>query len=77
MGASNRFKGLAAGSRRFGGWFYVKSNHAGDVQQVVVCESAIDTLSYAVLHPTRHKTLYVSTDGAGNAPGEQLRQIPR
>ncbi|MBD1860031.1 MULTISPECIES: toprim domain-containing protein [Leptolyngbya] len=55
----------------------MESNHAGDVQQVAVCESAINALSYAVLHSAEQKTLYLSTDGSGSVPLGQLQQIPQ
>jgi precorrin-6B methylase 2 len=42
-----------------------------------VCESEIDALSYAVLHSAEQKMLYLSTDGSGSVPLEQLRQIPQ
>ncbi|HEY9828803.1 MAG TPA: MobV family relaxase [Stenomitos sp.] len=77
VGKSNQFKGLAPGTRRSQGWFYDESNHAGPVQQVVLCESAIDAMSYKTLHPAHEKTLYLSTDGAGYVPLEQLRAIPK
>lgn len=76
-GANNTFKGLASGSRRSAGWFSVESNHPGEVQQAIVCESAIDVLSHATLYPPQQKTLYLSTDGAGSLPLERLKQIPQ
>lgn len=76
-GVNNTFKGLAAGSKRSQGWFYMESNHTGDVQQMVVCESSIDVLSYATLHPPQQKTLYLSTDGASSLPLERLQQSPQ
>ena len=77
VGQSNAFKGLAAGSRRMEGWFMLESPQSGEVQHAIVCESAIDALSYAVLHPAQQKTLYLSTDGSGSVPLERLRQIPQ
>lgn len=76
-GKHNSFKGLAYGTRRSQGWFYVESQQPGPVQQVVLVESAIDALSYRVLHPAQAKTLYLSTDGAGYVPLEQLKQVPK
>ena len=73
-GKNNQFKGLAAGTRRSQGWFYSESEHKGPIQQVVLCESAIDCLSYQTLNPPDEKTLYLSTDGAGYVPTEQLQQ---
>lgn len=76
-GKTNSFKGLAPGTRRSQGWFYDESEHPGSVQQVVLCESAIDVMSYKTLHSAQEKTLYLSTDGAGYVPLEQLRAIPK
>jgi 5S rRNA maturation endonuclease (ribonuclease M5) len=76
-GKANSFKGLALGTRRSQGWFYIDSEHSGSVKQVVLCESAIDVMSYKTLHPAQEKTLYLSTDGAGYVPLEQLRTIPK
>jgi hypothetical protein len=76
-GKNNDFKGLAAGTRRIQGWFYMESEHSGPVQQVVLCESAIDAISYKTLHPPQEKTLYLSTDGAGSVPLQHLQAIPK
>lgn len=75
IGSNNDFKGLAYGTRRSQGFFYVESEQPGEVQQVVVVESAIDALSYQTLHPPERKTRYLSTDGAGYVPVEQLRAV--
>jgi len=77
-GQNNTFKGLASGTRRSQGWFYTVANgrEQDPIQQVVLTESAIDALSYQTLYPPEKKTLYVSTDGAGYMPLEQLQQIP-
>lgn len=75
-GENNQFKGLATGTRRSQGWFYMESDHEGDVQEVVLCESAIDCLSYQVLNPPQEKTMYLSTDGAGYLPVDWLKQRP-
>lgn len=76
-GKNNQFKGLAAGTRRSQGWFYTESDHEGPIQQVVLCESAIDCLSYQTLHPPEEKTIYLSMDGTGYVPTEQLQQYPK
>jgi hypothetical protein len=76
-GKNNEFKGLAPGTRRTQGWFHMESEHPGSVQQVVLCESAIDAISYKTLHPPQEKTLYLSTDGAGFVPVQQLQAIPK
>jgi len=78
-GNSNSFEGLAPGTRRSQEWFYTAAVGRGQdlVQRVVLAESAIDALSYQTLHPPETKTLYLSTDGAGFVPVEQLQQIPQ
>lgn len=55
----------------------MESEQPGPAQQVVLVESAIDALSYRVLHQAQEKTLYLSTDGAGYVPLEQLKQVPK
>lgn len=81
VGKNNSFKGLAPGTRRTGGWFMIRGNQdeADDdaTEKVVVCESPIDALSYVTLHPSKQSTLYLSTDGVGSVPVEELRQTPQ
>jgi 5S rRNA maturation endonuclease (ribonuclease M5) len=77
-GEDNKFKGLAKGSRRKDGWFYFeRGEQSGDsVRRVVLVESPIDAMSLAVLERTDSvKTLYLSTDGAGQIPIEYLKQV--
>ncbi len=78
-GQNNTFKGLAPGTRRSQGWFYTVAGgrEQDPIQQVVLAESAIDVLSYQTLHPPEEKTLYLSTDGVGYVPLEQLQQLPQ
>ena len=74
---NNRFKGLVKGTRRSAGWFYFEQGEQFEdaVKRVVLVESAIDALSLAVLERTdSKKTLYISSDGAGNLPLDFLRQ---
>ena len=78
VGEDNQFKGLAKGSRRFDGWFYFdKGEQSNDpVRRVVLVESPIDAMSLAVLERTdSKKTLYLSTDGAGQIPTEYLKEV--
>ena len=78
VGEDNKFKGLAKGSRRSDGWFYFdKGEQSNDpVRRVVLVESPIDAMSLAVLERTdSKKTLYLSTDGAGQIPAEYLKEI--
>ena len=78
-GQNNTFKGLAPGTRRSQGWFYTVAGgrEQDPIKQVVLAESAIDVLSYQTLHPPEEKTLYLSTDGVGYVPLEQLQQLPQ
>ena len=77
-GSDNKFKGLAKGSKRREGWFYFESGEqSGDpVRRVVLVESPIDAMSLSVLERTDSlKTLYLSTDGAGQIPTEYLKEV--
>jgi 5S rRNA maturation endonuclease (ribonuclease M5) len=78
-GADNTFKGLALGSKRSAGWFHFQQGgQSGDpIQRAVLVESPIDAMSFAVLDRTQsRKTIYLSTDGAGQLPVEFLRTLP-
>ena len=77
-GEDNKFKGLAKGSRRKDGWFYFERGEQSNdpVRRVVLVESPIDAMSLAVLERTdSKKTLYLSTDGAGQIPTEYLKEV--
>ena len=77
-GDDNQFKGLAKGSRRRDGWFYFEQGEQSSdpVRRVVLVESPIDGMSLAVLERTdAKKTLYLSTDGAGQIPTEYLKEV--
>jgi 5S rRNA maturation endonuclease (ribonuclease M5) len=77
-GADNKFKGLAKGSKRLDGWFYFERGEQSSdpVRRVVLVESPIDAMSLAVLERTdSKKTLYLSTDGAGQIPTEYLKEV--
>lgn len=78
-GDDNKFKGLALGSKRNAGWFHFQiGGQSNDpIQRAVLVESPIDAMSFAVLDRTEsRKTIYLSTDGAGNVPVEFLRALP-
>lgn len=78
-GTDNRFKGLARGSKRSQGWFYFErgGQFVDPIQRAVLVESPIDAMSFAVLDRSEsRKTLYLSTDGAGQVPLEFLRTLP-
>lgn len=79
VGTDNLFKGLARGSKRSDGWFYFErgGQFVDPIQRAVLVESPIDAMSFAVLDRTEsRKTLYLSTDGAGQIPLEFLRTLP-
>ena len=78
-GTENTFKGLALGSKRSHGWFHFqKGGQLGEpIVRAVLVESPIDAMSFAVLDRTdSRKTIYLSTDGAGQVPLEFLRTLP-
>jgi 5S rRNA maturation endonuclease (ribonuclease M5) len=72
------FHGLAPGSARDAGYFWLRSG-TEDVTRVVLVESAIDAISLAKLEqdksPDRPPTVYLSTDGSGAIPTEALQQV--
>ena len=57
-----RWQGMACGSRKDLGAFYVKSP---DTKKMVICESAIDAISLFALHPD---CMAISTSGANPNP---------
>ncbi|MCY7286068.1 MAG: relaxase domain-containing protein, partial [Cyanobacteria bacterium CAN_BIN43] len=67
------FKGLATGSQRAGGWFSFVQGE-GQLEQIVLVESAIDALSAAALAEQPGKAMFISTDGTGSVPVGWLRQ---
>jgi hypothetical protein len=78
QGPDNHFKGLAPGSNRAKGWFYYEQGgYSSDPpQRIVLTESAIDAMSFAALDRNRsRRTLYLSTDGAGQVPVDYLQQF--
>jgi hypothetical protein len=69
------FKGLTPGTKREEGFFWFQQGK-GEVQQVVLTESGIDSLSYAALHKRQQGgTVYLSTDGNGIIPTVVLQQV--
>ncbi len=72
------FHGLASGSARDAGYFWLRSG-TEDVTRVVLVESAIDAISLAKLEqdksPDRPTTVYLSTDGSGAIPIEALQAV--
>lgn len=78
-GGDNTFKGLAIGSKRNTGWFHfqIGGQSSDPIQRAVLVESPIDAMSFAVLDRAEsRKTIYISTDGAGQVPIEFLRTLP-
>jgi DNA polymerase I-like protein with 3'-5' exonuclease and polymerase domains len=76
-GTVGDFKGLAPGSSKDNGWFWVGVGR-GEVERVVVTESPIDALSLSVLakgQPHQGRTIYLSTDGKGAIPTEALKYV--
>ncbi|MGB5634523.1 MAG: DUF3991 domain-containing protein [Waterburya sp.] len=77
-GVNNTFKGLAKGTRRSEGWFYFEQGEQSvdSIKRVVLVESPIDAMSVAVMERTdSKKTMYLSTDAAGQLPLEFLRFV--
>jgi DNA polymerase I-like protein with 3'-5' exonuclease and polymerase domains len=76
-GTIGDFKGLAPGSSKDNGWFWLGVGK-GDVQRVVVTEAPIDAISLAILEKGQQnqgRTIYFSTDGKGSIPTEALQTI--
>lgn len=77
-GENNTFKGLAPGTKRSEGWFYfIQGGQSSDpIKRAVLVESPIDAISFAVLDRNEsRRTIYISTDGAGSLPHEELSQL--
>ncbi len=77
-GEDNTFKGLAKGTKRSEGWFYFQQGgqSSDQIKRVVLVESPIDAMSFAVLERNdSRRTIYISTDGAGSIPFEFLREV--
>jgi hypothetical protein len=77
-GEDNHFHGLAPGSTRDQGWFWIGTG-SGPVRRVLLTESPIDAMSLALLDKERRVqpgvTIYLSTDGSGAAPTEALSLV--
>jgi hypothetical protein len=77
VGDNNTFKGLAKGTKRNQGWFYFQEGGQSNdpIQRVVLTESPIDAMSFAVLDRNDStRTIYLSTDGAGQGVSTANRQ---
>jgi hypothetical protein len=79
-GENNHFHGLAPGSARNQGWFWIGTGQ-GPVQRVLLVESPIDAMSLAVLDRAQRGpegvSIYLSTDGSGGVPTEALKTVLR
>ncbi|MEO0767852.1 MAG: strawberry notch C-terminal domain-containing protein, partial [Cyanobacteria bacterium J06649_4] len=79
-GEQNAFRGMAPGTVRDKGWFWLGTGR-GQVVQVILVESPIDTMSLAVLRKKNRlqsgATIYLSVDGAGDIPKEALKGVIR
>ena len=77
-GEDNHYHGLAPGSARDQGWFWIGTGN-GPVRRVLLTESPIDAMSLALLDKERRVqlgvTIYLSTDGSGGFPVKGLRAI--
>gem|GEM_PF-3890961 len=72
---NSQFKGSAPGTLKKEGWFMMLQGE-GQLTRIVLTESPIDTISLATLEGARNgKTLYISTDGAGDIPKQTLQQF--
>jgi hypothetical protein len=79
VGRDNTFIGLAPGTKRSSGWFYVKigGSETDLIQKAVLTKSPIDALSKAVLdQPPKSRTLYLAADSALALPLDFLRKVP-
>ncbi len=77
-GDNNTFKGLAPRTKRNQGWFHFQQGgqSSDPIKRVVLVESPIDAMSFAVLDRNdSRRTIYLSTDGAGKVPSEFLREV--
>lgn len=80
VGKDNTFIGLAPGTKRSAGWFYINLGGSEDdpIQTVVLTKSPIDALSKTVLDsPHSTRTLYLSADSVRSLPVEFLRGVPQ
>ncbi|WP_052050817.1 strawberry notch C-terminal domain-containing protein [Leptolyngbya sp. KIOST-1] len=79
-GEENHFHGLAPGSARDQGWFWIGTGQ-GPVNRVLLVESPIDAMSLAVLDRAQRGpegvSIYLSTDGSGGVPTEALKTVLR
>ena len=78
IGFDNTFLGLAPGSKRSAGWFYVRSGGSETdlIQTAVLTKSPIDALSKAVLDSQpQTRTLYLAADSTRSLPLDFLKKM--
>lgn len=79
VGKDNTFLGLAPGSKRSAGWFYVRYGRSETdlIERVVLVKSPIDAISFLKLdYPPKTKTLYLTANSARSLPLDFLKKIP-
>lgn len=79
VGQDSKFIGLAPGTKRSSGWFYVRTDESETdlIQKAVLTKSPIDALSKAVLdQPYKTRTLYLAADSVKALPLDFLRKVP-
>jgi ATP-dependent exoDNAse (exonuclease V) alpha subunit len=68
------YKGLAEGTVRADGWHWLGFGK-GQIDKIVLVEAPIDAVSILILDENRKgRAIYLSTDGSGDIPVEQIRQ---
>jgi Protein of unknown function (DUF3991)/Toprim-like len=83
-GENNSFMGYAPGTKRTEGWFYFHfgGKATDEVEKVVVCKSAIDAISCAVLYLAASssmpetRTMFLAVDSPKSLPLDFLKDIP-
>jgi hypothetical protein len=77
-GEQNAFRGMAAGTVRDQGWFWLGTGR-GSISRVMLTESPIDAMSLAMLDRQNRAqagvTIYLSVDGVGALPMEPLKAV--
>jgi len=77
--SDNNCMGLAPGSKRSDGWFYLCRGEGDSepIKRAVITKSPIEALSLSVLeHPGEIRTVYMATDNPQNLPVEYLKKMP-
>ncbi len=75
----NKYLGLAPGSKRSVGWFYLRQGgkETDLIQKAVLTNSPVEALSYLVLHKTPEiRTLYLAAPSPRSLPLDFLKEMP-